>query len=140
MARLLAKVQRRKFNQNIGNTMKILLALFLCLSFSLSAGLAPRKLHNEQKHAYAHKIEIVDVESETQHIAHYAEGRVVTIISGPSYGLQWIEDAKGDVTAYADKVMWHSHSFTHKYPGAKIHSYNLHNSAHGQTITYYNHK
>jgi hypothetical protein len=119
--------------------MKLFIFALLLLTSSLSAGLAPRKMHNEHKSAYAHKVEIQDVEAETRHIAHYAEGTVITVLSGPAHGLQWIVDSDGEVTAYADNVKWHDHSFTHHYPGAKVHSYTTSKGQHGQTITYYKH-
>jgi len=119
--------------------MKLFIVALMLLTASLSAGLAPRKMHNEQKHAYAHKIEIKDVDTQTHHIAYYAQGRVVTVMSGPAYGLQWIENEAGEVTAYADKNYWHDHSFTHKYAGAKIHSFTTKSGSHGQSITYYKH-
>jgi hypothetical protein len=119
--------------------MKLFIFALLLLTANLSAGLAPRKIHNEQKHAYAHKIEIKDVDTQSHHIAYYAQGRVVTVLSGPAHGLQWIENEAGEVTAYADKLYWHGHSFTAKYAGAKIHSYTTHSGKHGQTITYYKH-
>lgn len=117
--------------------MKLFIFAFLVLTASLSAGLAPRKIHNEHKHSYAHKVEIVDIETQTHHIAYYSNGRVLTIISGPACGLQWVEDEEGKVSGYADKVSWHGNSFTHKYQGAKINSYVKKDGSHGQKITYY---
>lgn len=119
--------------------MKLFVFTFLLLTASLSAGLAPRKMHNEQHHSYAHKIEIKDIDGDSHHVAYHANGIVYTVLSGPSYGTQWMEDKEGNMTHFSDKVAWHDHSFTHYYPGAKVRSYKSH-GAHGQTITYHHHK
>lgn len=116
--------------------MKTLLALTLCLfCLSSEAALAPRAMHNTKRMACAHQIEIFDANGETQHIAYYEDGSVITILSGPDAGFQWFEE-NGHITAVADKVKWHSHSFTHRYNGAKVHTYTKHGKLHGQKIIY----
>ncbi len=116
--------------------MKTLLALTLCLfCLSAEASLAPRASHNTRRLACAHQIELFDTGSETQHIAYYEGGKVITILSGIDAGFQWMEE-NDIITAVADKVKWHSHSFTHTYKGAKVHTYSKHNKLHGQKITY----
>jgi len=120
--------------------MKLFFSLFaflVVMSAQLPAGLAPMAALNEKKVAFAHNVCVCEKDDTMLHIASYPNGKILTVLSGPDVGYQWIEENEV-FKDHSFDVEWHNHSFTHKYTGGKVVSYTKdHGKLRGQKIVYY---